>query len=105
MGNCLHLHPESTKYSTASVNSRLLRVQLRIPEHRGRSLPSAYPSSRLDTTFFFHVSILPQAYLLVNTVSKVQKDEEVPYLARVCILLCFLAAAVIVIRVLRLSKR
>lgn len=30
-GNCLHLHPESTKYSTASVNSRLLHVQLCIP--------------------------------------------------------------------------
>lgn len=36
---------------------------------------------------------------------KVQKDEEVPYLAGVCILLCFLAIAVIVTRVLRLSKR
>ena len=33
-GNCLHLHPESTKYSTASVNFRLLHVQLRIPVYR-----------------------------------------------------------------------
>ena len=38
-GNCLHLHPESTKYSTASVNSRLLHVQLRIPVYNG-AIPS-----------------------------------------------------------------
>ena len=64
------LHPESTKYSTASVNSRLLHVQLRIPVYNGAisSHCSSVKSLGYDSRSFLSMyPILPLFYPLVNT--------------------------------------